>query len=131
MARRRALVCGGARQTLAVLPSRNRVLLPGANLRLKIGRAPSVRLVEELIAPHFGRNGKNSAPLVAVAALDGDRVPDERDPVPEDLHPIVCIGRVTRCDRATDDGEARFVIVVEGEAPPGGTRLNARCSHGH
>ena len=102
-------------QTLPVIPSRNRVLLPGSALRLKIGRPASVRLVEECIAPLFASAGSKGAPqaLVAVVALDGERAEDG-DPTPAELHTMGCVGRVFRCEKVTEDSEVRYILVVEG-----------------
>jgi Lon protease-like protein len=108
-------------QTLPVITSRNRVLLPGSSVRLKIGRPATLRLVEECIAPHMGQGsgGKGGQVLVAVVALEGERAAaDDADPTPADLHPMGCVGRVFRCERVTEDNDVRYNLVIEGALRP-------------
>ena len=96
------------------------MLLPGTSVRMKIGRPASTRLVEEYVAPQFAAGHKGAQAIVGVVAVVRELL-DGREPGPDDLNPFGCVGRVFRCEKIVEDGETRYVLVIEGaeHAPKG------------
>ncbi len=83
---------------LAVLPLRNLVLFPGVVLPVDVGRAGSLRLIEEAIAQKPSR-----------IVLATQRDPQNEDPGPEDLHPIGVEAEILKVVKL---GETRFTVVL-------------------
>ena len=89
------------------------MLLPGTSVRMKIGRPASMRLVEEYVAPQFAAGHKGAQAIVGVVAVVHE-LHDGREPGPDDLNPFGCVGRVFRCEKVVEDGETRYILVIEG-----------------
>lgn len=88
-------------EDLPLLPLRNSVFFPGAVMPLTIGRARTIRLIEDTI---------EESSLIAIVAQQS---PEVDDPAPMDLYKVGTIARVIKLTRTGKDG---FSIVVEGLA---------------
>lgn len=82
-----------------ILPLRNSVFFPGAVMPLTIGRAKTIRLIEE---------ATQDKSLLGIVT---QRAPEIDDPAQEDLYLIGTVARVIKLARAGKEG---FNIVVEG-----------------
>jgi ATP-dependent Lon protease len=82
------------------MPLRNVVLFPGVLIPLTVGRATSLRLLEE------------SLPHSKLLGLVLQKNPETEDPKPEDLHDCGVIARVIRMMR---QGENTALVLVQGE----------------
>src|SRR5499433_1817023 len=85
---------------LPVLPLRNLVLFPGVVLPVDVGRAGSLRLIEDVIAKQPSR-----------LALATQRDPQVEDPKGEDLYPIGIEAEVLKVVKL---GEGRLTVVIRG-----------------
>src|SRR5215813_14192233 len=83
---------------LPVLPLRNLVLFPGVVLPVDVGRAGSLRLVEDVVA-------KPPSRLVLATQRD----PQVEDPNPEDLYPIGIEAEILKVVKL---GEGRLTVVM-------------------
>ena len=88
-------------EDLPLLPLRNSVFFPGAVMPLTIGRARTIRLIEDTI---------EESSLIAIVAQQS---PEVDDPAPMDLYKVGTVARVIKLSRTGKDG---FSIVVEGLA---------------
>ena len=88
----------GTRIELAVLPLRNLVLFPGVVLPVDVGRAASVRLVEEV-------SSRSGARLLLATQRD----PQVEDPKPNDLYPIGVEAEILKVVKL---GEGRLTVVM-------------------
>lgn len=88
-------------EDLPLLPLRNSVFFPGAVMPLTIGRARTIRLIEDTI---------EESSLIAIVAQQS---PEVDDPAPMDLYKVGTVARVIKLARTGKDG---FSIVVEGLA---------------
>ena len=86
---------------LPILPLRNSVFFPGAVMPLTIGRAKTIRLIEEATREN------------SLLGIVTQRAPEIDDPTPEDLYDIGTAARIIKLARTGKDG---FNIVVEGIA---------------
>lgn len=84
---------------LPVLPLRNSVFFPGAVMPLTIGRAKTIRLIEEATREN------------SLLGIVTQRAPEIDDPAPKDLYEIGTAARIIKLARTGKDG---FNIVVEG-----------------
>ena len=84
---------------LPILPLRNSVFFPGAVMPLTIGRAKTIRLIEEATRDN------------SLLGIVTQRAPEIDDPNPEDLYEIGTAARIIKLARTGKDG---FNIVVEG-----------------
>ena len=84
---------------LPILPLRNSVFFPGAVMPLTIGRAKTIRLIEEATREN------------SLLGIVTQRAPEIDDPVPSDLFEIGTAARIIKLARTGKDG---FNIVVEG-----------------
>jgi ATP-dependent Lon protease len=85
---------------LPVLPLRNLVLFPGVVLPVDVGRAGSLRLIEDVIAKQPSR-----------LALATQRDPQIEDPKGEDLYPIGIEAEILKVVKL---GEGRLTAVIRG-----------------
>ncbi len=90
----------GAVEILPVLPLRNAVLFPAAVVPINVGRARSVRLVEDL--------AQAEVRLVAVVT---QRVPDTDDPGPADLFSIGTVARIVKVIKL---GASNYSVLLQG-----------------
>jgi len=88
-------------EDLPLLPLRNSVFFPGAVMPLTIGRARTIRLIEDTI---------EESSLIAIVAQQS---PEVDDPAPMDLYKVGTVARVIKLTRTGKDG---FSVVVEGLA---------------
>ena len=88
-------------EQLPILPLRNSVFFPGAVMPLTIGRAKTVRLIEEVTS--------NNSLLGIVT----QRAPEIDDPTPEDMFSMGTAARIVKMARTGKEG---FNIVVQGVA---------------
>ena len=86
---------------LPILPLRNSVFFPGAVMPLTIGRAKTIRLIEEATREN------------SLLGIVTQRAPEIDDPAHEDLYEIGTAARIIKLARTGKDG---FNIVVEGIA---------------
>jgi ATP-dependent Lon protease len=84
---------------LPILPLRNSVFFPGAVMPLTIGRAKTIRLIEEATREN------------ALLGIVTQRAPEIDDPAPHELYEIGTAARIIKLARTGKDG---FNIVVEG-----------------
>jgi ATP-dependent Lon protease len=84
---------------LPILPLRNSVFFPGAVMPLTIGRAKTIRLIEEATREN------------SLLGIVTQRAPEIDDPTPDDLYEIGTAARIIKLARTGKDG---FNIVVEG-----------------
>ena len=84
---------------LPILPLRNSVFFPGAVMPLTIGRAKTIRLIEETTR----ENG--------LLGIITQKAPEIDNPAIEDLYRIGTVARIIKLARTGKDG---FNIVVEG-----------------
>jgi ATP-dependent Lon protease len=84
---------------LPILPLRNSVFFPGAVMPLTIGRAKTIRLIEDATREN------------SLLGIVTQRAPEIDDPVPDDLYEIGTAARIIKLARTGKDG---FNIVVEG-----------------
>src|ERR1700744_683438 len=87
-------------QTLAVLPLRNLVLFPGLALPVDVGRAGSLKLVEDVV--------KRQPARVMIAT---QRDPQVEEPAPDDLHTIGVEAEVLKVVKLSD---TRVTVVIRG-----------------
>ncbi len=87
-------------QTLPVLPLRNLVLFPGVVLPVDVGRAGSLKLVEDVV--------KRQPARVMIAT---QRDPQVEEPSPEDLHTIGVEAEVLKVVKLSD---TRVTVVIRG-----------------
>jgi ATP-dependent Lon protease len=85
---------------LPVLPLRNLVLFPGVVLPVDVGRAGSLRLIEDVVARQPSR-----------LALATQRDPQVEDPKPEDLYPVGIEAEILKVVKL---GEGRLTVVIRG-----------------
>ena len=85
--------------TLAILPVRGFVIFPGTVLPLTIGRAGSVKLLDETL------------PANKIIGLVTQRDENKEEPQPQDLYPVGSAAIVLKLLRQADD---QVVIVVQG-----------------
>ena len=88
-------------ETLPILPLRNSVFFPGAVMPLTIGRAKTVRLIEEVTSNN------------SLLGIITQRAPEIDDPSPEDIFSIGTAARIVKMARTGKEG---FNIVVQGVA---------------
>ena len=86
---------------LPILPLRNSVFFPGAVMPLTIGRAKTIRLIEEATREN------------SLLGIVTQRAPEIDDPSQDDLYDIGTAARIIKLARTGKDG---FNIVVEGIA---------------
>lgn len=86
-------------EELPILPLRNSVFFPGAVMPLTIGRAKTIRLIEEAMREN------------SLLGIVTQRAPEIDDPAPDDLYEIGTAARIIKLARTGKDG---FNIVVEG-----------------
>jgi len=91
-----------APETLPILPLRNSVLFPASVVPINVGRARSVRLIEEA----FG----NDRPTIGVVA---QRVAETEDPKFEDVFNVGTIARVLKVIRLSS---GNYSVVLQGVA---------------
>lgn len=84
---------------LPILPLRNSVFFPGAVMPLTIGRAKTIRLIEE---------ATRSNSMIGIIT---QKAPEIDEPTTEDLYEIGTVARIIKVARTGKDG---FNIVVEG-----------------
>ncbi|MFZ9889222.1 MAG: endopeptidase La, partial [Myxococcota bacterium] len=84
---------------LPILPLRNSVFFPGAVMPLTIGRAKTIRLIEDATREN------------SLLGIVTQRAPEIDDPSPDDLYDIGTAARIIKLARTGKDG---FNIVVEG-----------------
>src|SRR3990167_9898601 len=84
---------------LPILPLRNSVFFPGAVMPLTIGRAKTIRLIEEATREN------------SLLGIVTQRAPEIDDPAQDDLYEIGTAARIIKLARTGKDG---FNIVVEG-----------------
>ncbi|MBI4509034.1 MAG: LON peptidase substrate-binding domain-containing protein, partial [Deltaproteobacteria bacterium] len=84
-----------------VLPLRNLVLFPGVVLPIDVGRAGSLRLVEDVLR-------KGALPHLVVTT---QKDPQVEDPAPEDLHPVGVDAEVLKVVKLSD---TRVTVVLRG-----------------
>jgi ATP-dependent Lon protease len=84
---------------LPILPLRNSVFFPGAVMPLTIGRAKTIRLIEDATREN------------SLLGIVTQRAPEIDDPTPDDLYDIGTAARIIKLARTGKDG---FNIVVEG-----------------
>jgi ATP-dependent Lon protease len=89
-------------EILPILPLRNSVLFPASVVPVNVGRARSVRLIEE----SFGRD----RPLIAVVA---QKQSDTEDPEFDEVHPFGTIARVLKVIRLSS---GNYSVVLQGVA---------------
>ncbi|HEX9103562.1 MAG TPA: endopeptidase La, partial [Polyangia bacterium] len=87
-------------QTLPVLPLRNLVLFPGVVLPVDVGRAGSLKLVDDVV--------KRQPSRVMIAT---QKDPQIEDPAPEDLHTIGVEAEVLKVVKLSD---TRVTVVIRG-----------------
>src|SRR5512135_538603 len=87
-------------QTLPVLPLRNLVLFPGVVLPVDVGRAGSLKLVDDVV--------KRQPSRVMIAT---QKDPQVEEPAPEDLHPIGVEAEVLKVVKLAD---TRVTVVLRG-----------------
>ena len=85
---------------LSILPLRNSVLFPASVVPVNVGRARSVRLIEE----SFGRD----RPLIGVVA---QKESDTEDPEFEDVHALGTVARVLKVIRLSS---GNYSVVLQG-----------------
>jgi len=90
----------GAELMLPILPLRNSVLFPASVVPVNVGRARSVRLVEEAC--------NQERPTLGVVA---QRRPDTEDPTFDELHPFGTVARVLKVIRL---GSGNYSVVLQG-----------------
>jgi ATP-dependent Lon protease len=86
---------------LPVLPLRNSVFFPGAVMPLTIGRAKTIRLIEEVTREN------------SLLGIVTQKAPEIDDPGPEDMFRVGTAARIIKLARTGKDG---FNIVVQGIA---------------
>jgi ATP-dependent Lon protease len=84
---------------LSILPMREFVVFPGTVVPLTVGRASSIKLLDETL------------PLTKVIGLLAQRNPETEDPQPQDLYPMGTAALVLKLLRQSDD---RIVMIVQG-----------------
>lgn len=84
---------------LPILPLRNSVFFPGAVMPLTIGRAKTIKLIEEATQEN------------SLLGIITQRAPEIDDPAAEDMYAIGTVARIIKLARSGKDG---FNIVVEG-----------------
>ena len=87
-------------RSIPVLPVRNTVILPGAALPLRIGRAQSVSAIERAL-----RSDR------LVVAISQKRETDSETVVTDDLYSV---GTLARIEKATGDAEKGYQIILRG-----------------
>jgi ATP-dependent Lon protease len=92
----------GAIETLPVLPLRNAVLFPAAVVPINVGRARSVRLVEEL--------AHTEVRLIAVVT---QRTPETEDPGEADLYSVGTVARIVKVIKL---GASNYSVLLQGIA---------------
>jgi len=92
----------GAIEILPVLPLRNAVLFPAAVVPINVGRARSVRLVEEL--------AHTEVRLIAVVT---QRSPETEDPAAADLYAVGTIARIVKVIKL---GASNYSVLLQGIA---------------
>ena len=85
-------------ETLPILPLRNSVVFPASVVPINVGRAHSVRLVEEL-------------PERAVVGIVSQKAADVDEPAFEDLYDVGTVARVVKVIRL---GPANYSVVLHG-----------------
>ena len=105
-------------EQLAVLPIRERVLLPSSLLRVVVSRPRSVALVESLLALPGSKPGAtlDSAWVGAVPLLPAGAAapPDALSADGEALHPVGCAARVLQISRFPGASRRMYVLLLEG-----------------
>lgn len=86
---------------LPILPLRNSVFFPGAVMPLTIGRAKTVRLIEEVTREN------------TLLGIVTQRAPEIDDPAPDDMYAVGTAARIVKLARTGKEG---FNIVVQGIA---------------
>ncbi|MBI5497629.1 MAG: endopeptidase La [Deltaproteobacteria bacterium] len=86
---------------LPILPLRNSVFFPGAVMPLTIGRAKTIRLIEEVTREN------------SLLGIVTQKAPEIDDPTPEDMFRVGTAARIIKLARTGKDG---FNIVVQGIA---------------
>ncbi len=97
-----SIVPAGAPATLPILPLRNSVLFPASVVPVNVGRARSVRLIEEA----FGAD----RPTIGVVA---QRRPETEDPRFEEVHAVGTLARVLKVIRLSS---GNYSVVLQGVA---------------
>jgi ATP-dependent Lon protease len=97
-----SIIPGSTLESLPILALRNSVLFPAAVVPVNVGRARSVRLIEEA----FGLD----RPTIGVVA---QRKPDDEDPLLEDLFEIGTLARVLKVIRLSS---GQYSVVLQGIA---------------
>ena len=89
----------GAIEVLPILPLRNAVLFPAAVVPINVGRARSVRLVEDL------------ASTARVIGVVTQQQPETEDPTFADLYPVGTIARVVKVIKLSS---TNYSVVLQG-----------------
>ncbi len=89
-----------ATQTLPVLPLRNLVLFPGVVMPVDVGRAGSLKLIDDVVR-------RQPARLMIATQRD----PQNEEPSPDDLHPIGVEAEVLKVVKLS---ETRVTVVIRG-----------------
>ncbi len=92
----------GSTEILPVLPLRNAVLFPAAVVPINVGRARSVRLVEDLM--------HQEQRIVAVVT---QKSPDTEDPALADLYPTGTVARIVKVIKL---GASNYSVLLQGIA---------------
>ena len=92
----------GAVEILPVLPLRNAVLFPAAVVPINVGRARSVRLVEEL--------AQSEVRLIAVVT---QKSPETEDPALADLYTVGTVARIVKVIKL---GASNYSVLLQGIA---------------
>lgn len=87
-------------EILPILPLRNAVLFPGSIMPIDVGRAKSVRLIEDAIA--------NERPMIAVFTQQEARV---EEPELEDLYAVGCAVRILKVIKLAKDN---YSVILQG-----------------
>ncbi|MBL8601489.1 MAG: endopeptidase La [Myxococcales bacterium] len=93
---------GGEAEILPILPLRNAVLFPAAVVPINVGRARSVRLVEEL--------NNTEVRLIGVVT---QRSPETEDPGYDDLYPVGVVARIVKVIKL---GAQNYSVLLQGLA---------------
>jgi ATP-dependent Lon protease len=114
-------------KVLPIVPIRNKVLLPGAALRLQIGRKDTVQLMQRIYRSVDNKESKYIIGCVPIQPPDnnqetknGNRNSTPKKTIeetfnhatqPSDLHKFGCAARIIKLERTVSG----FIVVVEGK----------------
>jgi len=97
--------------SLAILPIKGRVFMPGMSIRLKISKPSIARLIEEKITSSQSR----TVPIALAVVTIENEADNEDDPREESLHRIGCAVRILRAERSMNTKD-QFNVFLEGVA---------------